>query len=50
MTFTSAISACAKGGKWEEAVGLLTDLELRGIMPNVHSFNAAIAACGKSGR
>ena len=47
ITFSAAISACEKGGQWERALSLLTEMRAQGVEPNVISFNAAISACDK---
>lgn len=43
--FNSAIAACAKGGHWEGAVGLLQDIRKAGLDPDMISYNLAMSAC-----
>ena len=50
ISYSAAISACEKGGRWEQAVSLLDEMREAGVLPNVVSFNAAISACEKGGR
>ena len=44
-SFNAAISACEKGGQWERALSLLSEMPRCGIEPDVYSFSAAISAC-----
>ena len=41
------ISACEKGQKPQQALHLLQDLQLRGLLPDVITYSAAISACEK---
>merc|ERR1711904_202411 len=51
ISFNAAISACEKGGQWEQALALLDKMRKNGVTPpDVISFNAAISACGKGGQ
>lgn len=43
------LSACARAGRWERALGLLDDMQLKGLAPNMISYSAAISACSKGG-
>ncbi len=47
ITYSSAISACEKGGQWQRALDLLARCESAGIKPNVITYNSAISACEK---
>ena len=47
VNFGAAISACEKGGQWEEALKLLEEAQTRGVEPNVKTFSAVISACEK---
>ena len=44
------ISACGKGGQWKHALELLTEMQTRGLKPDVITFNAAISACERGGQ
>ncbi|CAM9691478.1 unnamed protein product [Chrysoparadoxa australica] len=45
------LRACQKGGRWNEAVRLLSMMEQRdGVVPSPKSFAYAIKACAKGGR
>lgn len=50
VCFNAAAHACAKRGKWQEALGLLEDMATAGVKPNVHTFSAAVEACGIAGQ
>ena len=45
----SAISVCEKGGQWQQALSLLSDMGIANMIVDVVSFNAAIPACEKGG-
>lgn len=50
ITYSSAISACGDGGRWEHAVSLLREMQAKALVdPTVICYNSAITACGKSG-
>ena len=49
VCFNGAISACARGGRWERALGLLDEMQLKGHQPNLISYSSAISACSKGG-
>ena len=42
--------ACAKGGQWEKALDLLTEMERKNIPRDTVTYNAAISACEKGGQ
>ena len=44
-SFNAAISACAQGSNWQVAMNLLHLLYIRGVVPSVVSYSAAIASC-----
>merc|ERR1712060_576276 len=50
ITCNAAISACEKGARWHEALGILSDMRLRRLELDVITYNAAISACGKGAR
>ena len=49
ITFSAAISACAKGGQWEEALGLLSEMASEGVLLDTITYSAAILACEEAG-
>jgi pentatricopeptide repeat protein len=49
ITYSSAISACEKGGVWEVALDLLREMETKDIPPNTITYSSAISACEKGG-
>ena len=49
VSYNSAISACAKSGKWQQAVALLEVMPVARIAPNTITYNSAISACSKGG-
>jgi pentatricopeptide repeat protein len=49
-TYNAAISACAKGGQWQQALSLLQEMREKGVIPDRITYSAAISACGKGGQ
>ena len=51
-SFNSAISACGRAAKWQQAMSLLSEMEQDGstVPPDLFSFNGAINAVAKGGR
>ena len=47
IAYNAAISACEKGKKWEQALGLLRRLKLAKLQATIVSYGAAISACEK---
>ena len=47
ITYFAAISACEKGGEWQQALGLLAVTQTADLVPNIITYNAAISACAK---
>ncbi|CAN0288778.1 unnamed protein product, partial [Ectocarpus sp. 12 AP-2014] len=45
VTYSAAISACAKEKRWRDALALLAEMRRDGIEPNDYSFSAAMWAC-----
>ena len=50
ISYNAAISACEKGGRWQEALTLFEAMTKAQIQPTVISYNAAVSACEKGGR
>eukprot|EP00438_Fugacium_kawagutii_P010387 Skav220387 [mRNA] locus=scaffold639:162903:163631:- [translate_table: standard] len=50
ISYNAAISACEKGGQWQQALTLFEAMPKAMISPNVVSFSAAISACQKGGQ
>ena len=49
VTFNVAISACARGAIWQEALSLLQDLALQRLQATLISYSAVINSCEKAG-
>ena len=47
ISCNAAISACKKGGQWQQALSLLDDMHKASVIIHVISFNATISACKK---
>ena len=47
IAYSAANSACEKGQQPQQALLLLQELQLRGLLPNVITYSAAISACEK---
>ena len=47
ITYSSVINACAKGGEWQRALGLLDEMRSRGLVPDEITYNSVINACAK---
>ncbi|CAM9162008.1 unnamed protein product [Discosporangium mesarthrocarpum] len=45
VTYSAALSACARRHKWKEALRLLQEMQKEGIEPNDYSYSAAMWAC-----
>lgn len=48
VTYNSAMAACARNGRWIEALQLLHAARRRGVAPDVVTFTAAISACARA--
>ncbi|CAK0888168.1 unnamed protein product [Prorocentrum cordatum] len=48
--YSAGISACEKGGQWQQALSLLSGMRERKLEPNVIFYSAGVSACEKSGR
>jgi pentatricopeptide repeat domain-containing protein 1 len=49
VSYQTAMSACLKGGLWEEVLSLFAEMkEAREVRLEIASFNIAISACGKA--
>ena len=47
VSYSAAITACEKGGRWQHAFALLQTMCDERIWPDTTSYNAAISACEK---
>ena len=47
--YNAIISACVKGDQWQQAVDFLEKMQKNKVIPNIISYNTAIAACKVSG-
>ncbi|CAE8605312.1 unnamed protein product, partial [Polarella glacialis] len=50
VSFAAAISACARGHRWEQTLQLLSEMRQLGFRPNIIACSAAIGACSASRR
>lgn len=50
VSYNAAIDACARGGLWQRALDLLSEMPTVGLEPSVVSYNVALDACGREGR
>ena len=50
ISCNAAISACKKGGQWQQALSLLDDMHKASVTVDVISFNTAIPAFKKGGK
>ncbi|CAE8741266.1 unnamed protein product [Polarella glacialis] len=48
--YGAAISACGKGGHWQQALNLLSQMPEAKVVPNEITYNSAISACSKGGQ
>ena len=48
VSFNTAMGACGKAGRWEEALGFLSELPDFGLSPDAISYNTAAAACARA--
>ena len=47
ITYNAAITACAKRGEWQRALGLMEDMRGKGVPANTTTCSAAISAYQK---
>jgi len=50
VSYSAAISSCAKGRQWVHALKLMVLMEERSIKNDIVSYGAAIKACGDGGQ
>lgn len=43
--YSSAIDACARGGRWKEGVDLLEEMRELGVVPDVITYHALMVTC-----
>ena len=48
FVYGAAIGACATAGRWVEAMGLLEEMDRRGIPSNARCYNGALSACDRA--
>lgn len=48
MTYVALVSCCARSGDWNAAVGLLTDMKSRGLVPHKLAYKVAVRALRSS--
>ena len=49
VTYNAAVAACEKGGAWQRAIGVLTQMRADGLTPGVRAYTAAISSCASAG-
>merc|ERR1712032_1644394 len=49
VCYSAAISACEKGGQWQQALSLLSEKLESKLEPDIISYSAGITACEKGG-
>jgi pentatricopeptide repeat domain-containing protein 1 len=50
ISYNAAVSACEKGGQWQQALFLLQTMPKANLRIDVISYSAAISACEKGGQ
>ncbi|CAJ1431933.1 unnamed protein product [Effrenium voratum] len=50
VSFSATISACEKGGQWQQALALFRAMPAAQVQANIYSFSATISACGRGGQ
>jgi pentatricopeptide repeat protein len=50
VMYTAAITAMGRNGEWKRGLGLLREMQRKGLQPNVMTYYAAISACSRAGR
>merc|ERR1740123_2708862 len=48
--YSMGISAYGRAGDWKNALSMLDDMLLAGVVPDVVAFTSAISACAKGGQ
>ena len=49
ITYSATISACEKGGEWQEALRLFNEMDGKRVPRDTITYNATISACEKGG-
>ncbi|CAK0863377.1 unnamed protein product [Prorocentrum cordatum] len=47
ISYNAGISACEKGGQWEQALRMLSEIRCVKLEPNLISYSAGISTCEK---
>ncbi|CAK0805438.1 unnamed protein product, partial [Prorocentrum cordatum] len=50
LSYNAGVSACEKGGQWQRASALLSEICEAMLEPNVISYSAGVCACEKGGQ
>ena len=50
LSYNASISACQKGGQWQQALMLFYAMPKVRISPDIYSYGASISACDKGSR
>jgi pentatricopeptide repeat domain-containing protein 1 len=48
IMYSALISACEKGGQWQEAPKIFEDTKKCNVAPDTYTYSALISACGKA--
>ncbi|CAK0819864.1 unnamed protein product [Prorocentrum cordatum] len=45
ISYSAATSACGKGGEWQQALSLISQMRLATVKPDGFTYSAGISAC-----
>lgn len=47
ISYSSAIDACVRGGRWKEGIEVLEEMRGLGVVPDVITYHALMVTCAK---